>query len=268
MSQHVSPKQREQFIRDGYVVVSGLIPSDIVTSIRQQLCEAIGMKWNDSSTWPTDGRQRGIHIEHIELTEPCHTPELAQAAHELLGDTLLAGQRIVCMRAEKGEEPYAKGLTPVLAYPCNEGEPGQDGFHIDGLSLATLWPDKMLAIALAYLTDTSERGGATQVIPESHRKVFEYWYKRGQEPAGSKALLPPIDLGKAIHVAGKAGDVIFMHHLMVHSGSANHDQHVRIALNANLTSDPKKPYQRKTTGPSPQWTPLDQTLRTDNIALA
>ena len=59
-----------------------------------------------------------------------------------------------------------------------------------------------------------------------------------------------------------------MHYLLVHSGSPNHADHIRVGLNSAVLPDPDHPYERKPGPPKPDWTPLDRTLRTDNLGPA
>ena len=49
-----------------------------------------------------------------------------------------------------------------------------------------------------------------------------------------EALMGPQDTG----MAGGAGDVIFMHYLTVHSGSANRSDRIRVGLNTAVMPDP------------------------------
>ena len=267
MNTLLSPEQCEQFISDGYVVVSGLIPDDVISSTREKLCDVLGISPGDPATWPES--ERAVPWHTVEFTEQCFTAEFDQAAHELVGDILLRGQCISSALDRNGKEPYVKGFIPVLAYP-REGEKvfnapvSNGGYHVDGIHFTTLWPDKILLVGLVYLTDTQPYGGATAVIPGSHRKIFEYWIAEGKDPAYTE-IFPKIELGEPVPVPGKTGDMILMHHLLAHAGSPNYDTHVRIALNANLTSDPQKSYERKSGPPQEDWTPLDWTLRTDNL---
>lgn len=269
MTPFLSSEQREQFIRDGYVVVSGLIPDDIVAATRDGICREIGISVTDAATWPADPRALGMDC--VERTEPCRTAAMDDAATELVGDLLLRGQCISSVLDRQGRPPYVKGFIPVLAFPRPgekrfAAESHNSGYHVDGIHFVSLWPDKILLVALAYLTDTEPYGGATVVLPGSHRQIFHYWAGRGELPAPENILGEGIPFAPPITVAGKAGDVIFMHHLMVHSGSPNHDDHVRVAINANFTSDPQKSYQVKKGPPAADWTPLDWTLSTDNLA--
>ena len=76
-------------------------------------------------------------------------------------------------------------------------------------------------------------------------------------------LWPNLPYAPPLPLEGHAGDVIFMHYLLVHSGSANHASHIRVGLNTAVMPDPEQSYVRKNGPPQPDWTPLDYTLRTD-----
>lgn len=265
----LSTEQREQFIRDGYVAVSGLIPGEIVRSTRDSICAAMQVSLTDSTTWPSVSHDLGMDC--VEKTLLCRTAAMDDAAQELLGPQLWRDMCISSVLDQQGKPPYIKGFIPVLAYP-RAGEKRFDptthnkaGYHVDGIHFVSLYPKKILLVALAYLTDTTEYGGATAVVPGSHRQVFEHWQARGELPTPEN-ILEGLEFAPPITVPGKAGDVIFMHHLMVHSGSANHDDHVRVAINANFTSQLDQKYLLKTGAPQSDWTPLDWTLRTDNLA--
>lgn len=267
MNNNLSAAQKEQFIRDGYVAVSGLIPDDIIAATRDNICNSMNISVTDSTTWPTE--ERAVPWDIVELTQGCRTEKMDDAAQELVGGVLMRRMCISSVLDMQGKPPYTKGFIPVLAFPRAgekryDGENHKDGFHVDGIHFVTLWPQKILLVALVYLTDTETFGGATVVRPGSHRQIFEHWAKLGRQPSAQETMAD-LEYSRPTAVSGKAGDVIFMHHLMVHSGSPNHDNHVRVAINANFTTDPAKPYEPKSGAPSENWTPLDWTLRTDNL---
>lgn len=268
MSNLLSSDQREQFVRDGYVVVSGLIPEKIVAATRDNICKGMNISLTDKATWPENTHGLGDTV--VQYTEPCRTAAMDDAAEELVGDLLLREMCISSILDLQGKPPYVKGFIPVLAFPRDDDKNSDPrdhtaGYHVDGIHFVTLWPDKITLVALAYLTDTQPFGGATVVSPGSHRKIFEYWAQRGELPTPDNIMGEGIDFAPPVFVAGKAGDVIFMHHLMVHCGSTNFDDHVRLAINANFTSDSTKQYQPKSGPPQNDWTPLDYTLRRDNL---
>ena len=251
--------QREQFIRDGYVQVSGLIPEAVVHRTRVRLLAAMEVDPDDPATW------KGKPVPHedriLSLTEACRTVAIEEVAEELAGPRILRG---VChsnyLEAMGVDPPITRGYIPILNYPVpgpREFRP-PSGYHIDGGHLATLWPGTLCLVLVAYLTDTAEYGGATTVRPGSHRQVFEYWHATGH---GGSTHPPDLAYADPIPLPGRAGDVTFMHYLTVHSGSPNYSDHIRVGLNTHVMPDPAKPFTPISGPPQPDWTPLDYTLR-------
>src|SRR5207302_1569224 len=92
-----------------------------------------------------------------------------------------------------------------------------------------------------------------------------YLEARGVAEPMIRGYIPVLRFPEPVPVSGAAGDVILMHYLTVHSGSANRSGHIRMGLNTAVLPDPAHPYQRKSGPPRPDWTPLDRTLRTDDL---
>ena len=263
----IPAEQRRQFIRDGYVRVSGLIPASLVSSTQTGLLERMGVSPDDPDTWA--GRAMSTDPDAIAFTEACRTPLIEAAAAELVGPDFIPGVTYSPFLDSRGMSPATlRGFIPVLSFPRPGPpafEPPTDGYHIDGMHAVTAWPEKFFLVVFAYLTDTAAYGGATTVRPGSHRQVFEHWLATGDK---GSTIPPELDYATPVPLPGAAGDVIFMHYLLVHSGSANHDAHIRVGLNTAVMPDPERPYQRKEGSPQAGWTPLDWSLRTDMLDVA
>ena len=258
--------QKQQFIEEGYVVVRGLLPPELVAETKSRLLASLAIVEDDPRTWaekpsfPTD-------VNVIATTDAARTPEFEAVTEQLIGSNFRRG---VCFSPflEWNHLPSdCAGYIPVLTYPA-PGEkrlvPG--GFHIDGGKYVTTYPERYFLAAMAYLTDVAEYGGATAVRPGSHRQVFEKWLADDHAPDEPFAIVPPLDFADPVAVVAEAGDVCFMHYLMVHSGSANHADTIRVGMNTAVQPDPKRPYRPKRGTPEAYWTPLDYTLRTDGPA--
>ena len=260
----ISPQQRAQFIQDGYVRVSGLIPTETVQATHAGLLERMGVSPGDPATWA--GRAMSTDPNAIAFTEPCRTPAIEAAAVELVGSDFIPGVTYSPFLDSQGVSPaILHGFIPVLSFPkpgSPSFEPPTSGYHIDGMHAVTVWPEKFFLVVFAYLSDTADYGGATTVRPGSHRQVFEHWLATGDPGNTAPPDLPYAD---PVPLPGEAGDVIFMHYLLVHSGSANFADHIRVGLNTAVMPDPERLYQRKIGVPQTDWTPLDWTLRTDAL---
>jgi hypothetical protein len=109
----LTEEQVRQFICEGYVVTSGLIPHEIIQEMRAVLWKALGMVEDDPSTWP-DQRILVPH-EVNPLMAPCRTSAFEAVAVQLVGPHFVRGG----------------GVSPVLNFP----RPGEQrfqpiGFHI------------------------------------------------------------------------------------------------------------------------------------------
>ena len=250
--------QKEGFVRDGYLIVRGLIPPEVVSAVRADLERSLGIDAYLPATWKSVQETKDWAWGAGPLTVPCRPEAVERVAEELVGPHFLRGASLHPFKSLVGLRAEEAGYIPVLTYP----EPGEPrfvqpgGWHVDGEPDHVTLPPTCLLIMLAYLTDTPTHGGATCVQPGSHRVVFEHLMKDGTLPSRQ---------GEGIPLAGQAGDVIFMHFLLVHSGSRNTSDHVRIGLNTNVLPDPDHPIAPRQGEPDENWTPFDRTLRTDNL---
>ena len=252
--------QRQQFIEDGYVVVRGLLPAHAVNQTKDALVAAHA-ELADPSKWHA---MDNVFPNDFGLTMPCWTDSMLECAVDLAGPDILRDKLFSPFREMTGQDPWMAGYIPVLVYPT----PGSKRYeepqscHIDGLHRTALYPESQYLVVFAYLTDVSDYSGATSVWPGSHRRVFEHHIRNGKGP-GDRISDKEFDFeyGSPIPVVGKAGDVIFMHYLLIHSGSANHSASVRIGLNSAIQPDPLRPYVRKTGEPTPNWSAIDWTLQ-------
>ena len=245
----LSESDVDGFVRDGYVVARGLIPPDIVAASLDTIWRELSVDPTDDATWPDSA----IIVPHEinPLMKPCRTPETDVIAERLAGPSIRRGG----------------GYSPVINFP-RPGAPGFEpmGYHIDGIDVTTLWPGHRYMVLLAYLTDTCEYGGATAVRPGSHRVLLQHWLDIGTTPDGATSV-PDLDYADALPVPGDAGDVIFMHYLLVHGSSHNRDGHPRVGLNGVVAPAAETPYVPKIGPPAAGWTAIDLTLRTDTLGI-
>jgi hypothetical protein len=261
MVARLTEEQTQQFIRDGWVVASGLLAPERVAATRDELLAELGIDPRVPATW--EGNAISADPAIIALTARCRTEEVEAIAEQLVGPSFVRGLCHSPYLESQGVSPaIMPGYIPVLNFPTPGPRQFQRprGYHIDGMHRTTLWPDKHFLVVFAYLTDVAEYGGATTVLPGSHRQVFAHWVRTGH-PGSTHP--PDLEYAGPVPLAGRAGDVIFMHYLTVHSGSTNHSGQIRVGLNTAVMPDPERPYQRKEGAPGPDWTPLDYTLRTD-----
>ena len=253
---HLSQAQKNAFIENGFVVVRNLLDSERITKCRNLFQEQTGLVFDDANTWPegvTDWhpiRDEGFEWDH----DLAIAPEIQEIVHELAGPHV-----------------HLPRFSPVLRLP----QPGpkvheMKGVHIDAKYRGiTPYPSELYLIVFGYLTDVDHPYDAPfSAYPGSPRKVFEYSQQPGvdlgEEYKPKGASLPDLDYGDPIGITGKAGDVIFAHFLLAHSPSFNRGDHVRFGVRGEAKA-PDFEYVPKTGEPQDDWTPIDWSLRTDNL---
>ena len=264
----LTQKQKDAFSHEGYVVARGLLPPDLVKETRDKLYAVLGLDPARPDTWP----QKTIvphQAEAIDATTPARTADFEAAAAQLVGTDFLRGVCYSPFLHSRSEPDMCGGYIPVVNCPTPGPQrferPG--GYHIDGGDKeVTLWPERYFLAVMAYLTDVSAYGGATVVRPGSHRQVLAHFLAQPDAPFSTRP--PDLDYAEPVPITAQAGDVCFMHYLLVHSGSANHADRIRVGMNTAVMPDPARPYVRKPGPPAPDWTPMDHALRTDNLPAA
>lgn len=259
----LAPGDKQQFIQEGYLIVRNLLSPDLVASTHVQLLAALNIDPAAPETW--QGKAVSSDPAVLALTAACRTEEVEQIAEQLVGPHFVHGQCLSpYLEAQNIAPALIPGYIPVLNFPTPGPRQFQkpDSYHIDGMHRTTLWPDKHFLVVFAYLTDVADYGGATTVLPGSHRQIFEHWVRQSHPGSGQP---PALDYADPLPLSGGAGDVLFLHYLTAHSGSPNHSEQIRVGLNTAVMPDPNSPYRRREGAPRPDWTPLDHTLRTDNL---
>ncbi len=257
--------EKERFVREGYLIVRGLLPPELVDEIRENLCSSMGIDRDDPTTW-TGKPSFPADLNVIATTNPGRTPAFEAVVEQLVGTDFLRGACFSPFLEWSSLPPQCEGYIPVLNYPTpGERRFAPGDFHIDGGKYITTYPGRYFLAVMAFLTDVGEYGGATAVRPGSHRQVFEKWLADEHLPEDPFAVVPDLNYADPVPVIAQAGDVCFMHYLMVHSGSANHADTIRFGMNTAVMPDPERAYRPKNGSPQSDWTPMDYTLRTDTL---
>lgn len=265
----LSPQQKEDFVRDGYIVVRGLIPDDLVRRTREDLLQDLGVTLDDPATWKSRAETTNWAWGAGHLTTAIRSPEVEAVVEDLVGPRFLRKLSFHYGKEAVGLNACEEGFIPVLTYPTpnangHRGFVEPQGWHLDGIAGTSLLPGVLMMVIFVYLTDVAEDGGATTVKPGSHRQIFEHWMQNGVDE-NAMGSFDDIEFTPSVPLAGKAGDVVFFHYLMMHSGSDNFDKHIRVGLNTCVHQEVGRPYQLRHGTPDHTWTPFDLTLRTDNI---
>lgn len=213
---------KEQYEAQGYALVAGLIPLEVIERGEEAMWRAVEADPRDPTTW-TKARPFAQTLEEPALAA-CYTPELLAMA------ALLAEDDPVIFTAP----------THVLAlnvFPDPAAEWKMPHPHIDHAIKEHghfTFPRAFRIATMLYLNDVPVHGGGTVVWPGSHRKIEAL----AKSDPVKYALMYDLNrdlalagIGEPLELTPKRGDVLFYHYLLAHAGSGNVSDRPRFAMN-------------------------------------
>lgn len=210
-----------QFLDEGYTLVSGLISREIAARADAAAFRCNGIDPEDAATWPNA-------VENEFFTDPdlmaVYTPELLQAAAQLCDNPTMIG----AMR------PLESAFVIKLIPTDEEWQPS--GMHMDGggaSQMLQFTPPQWQMFAMVYLHDIERHGGGTVVWPRSHRKLQAL----ARSDTARYRFMPQlakdlhlVDPGDYIELTPRAGDVLFIHPMILHAKPMNVGPRPRFAM--------------------------------------
>ena len=246
LSEHV-----EQFKNRGYTILRGVLSADEVTAVRERMDLRIDAKLQKSldelDGKPATGAEIAATGQTISIGGPEDSakiglpgllgaaPEVAQLLIKpfLLNPRLLDVAECVMGPFVQGDGFYVVGYPPTYLTGKESGVAsrkeliaGAHQWHRDAFNHHDRWRSNpgyfddlvaggqpftppLAAHMLCYLQDMDGPGGPLLVVPGSHRSAF------GDRPVGAE------EEEAVVQLDAKAGDVVFFHCDMLHSGSDN-----------------------------------------------
>ena len=243
-------EQVEQFRSHGFTVLRGVLSADEVAEARTRLDVRMAAKLTAQLNRPegqsATGAEQATTGRSISIGGPADSadigfPGLLAAAPEiaeLLIKPFLLNPRLLDLAERvmgpfvQGDGFYVAGTPPAQLSGRATGVATRQellaeaaGWHRDAYSHHRMWRDNpgyaddladgsqpftppLAAHMLCYLQDMDGPGGPLLAVPGSHRSTI------GDKPTGAEAEA-------VVAVDAKAGDAVFFHCDMLHSGSAN-----------------------------------------------
>lgn len=205
--------QKQQFVRDGYLILRQLYSPTEITHIRETFMtqakdgpvEGMSDRVAGSSSDPLVFYPRMIN-PHLH---PEH--EVGSVAREFLLDTRL--KPILSDLLE--EEPLG---VQTMFYFKPAGARGQE-LHQDNFYLRVK-PGTCMAAWLA-VDDVDVENGGMRVVPGSHREEISCPEKADSAVSFTTDYVPVPEGMKAVHADMKAGDVLFFNGSLIHGSTPN-----------------------------------------------
>ncbi len=211
------------YIEKGYLLLSGLIPDDLVAKSEQAMWNCMGLSILKPDDWP--GSFTGSAVYSNKDLIKVYTEDFLSVAWQLSQGDL-----------EKSNFNPPNAGFAINTFPSDE-EWAPHGPHLDHAIQEhghKTFPQPFRIASMTFLNDVSPHGGGTIIWPGSHKKLEAL--SRSDPDYYSLVWvlnedLKKIDIGDFVELAPKAGDVLFYHPLCVHSGSTNSSSKPRLAMN-------------------------------------
>jgi Phytanoyl-CoA dioxygenase (PhyH) len=242
----------ERFVADGFVALRGAFPRSVADECASILYAEAGVDPDDPTTWTEPVVRLGGHAEP-PFGEAAMAPALTAAYDRLVGP---------------GRYHQVPGLgTFPIRFPV-PGDPGDDGWHVDGsfmpdgadLFHLNLRSRGRALLMLFLLTDVGEDDAPTRIRVGSHLDV-----PRLLEPAGDDGLsfmelgarLEPTEARPVAVATGEAGDVFLCHPFLVHAAQIHRGERPRIIAQPGLAPVGELQLDR----PDGEHSPVEQAVR-------
>jgi Phytanoyl-CoA dioxygenase (PhyH) len=214
----LSESEVESFIQDGFVRLREAFPRSLADRCHQLLWEQLGLDPQEPAGWTQPVIRLGGQTT-APFCEAANTPRLYRAFDQLVGP----GRWIA--------HPHLAGSVAVR-FPV-EGDPGDDGWHIDtsfersGSWWVNLRSDGRALLMLFLFSDVGPDDAPTRIRVGSHLDLPAMLVSAGEEGLSSADIvLPPQVHERPIaYATGNAGDVYLCHPFLVHAA----DRHQGVA---------------------------------------
>lgn len=223
----LTTSQKRHFIKEGYLQLEGMIPSNLIDRALRAVNYSIG---NVGKTGEDLSRHRSSFfcaelLDADVILDLYSKSKVTELAEDLLG----VGNVLPVTKAK----PYPR-------FPDATDEAPRLGGHLDGVGSGTNGQPKgqyrrgFTIFAVIYLADLPEaESGNFTVWPQSHHTFAQHFREHGHEVLATGT--PRLDLPKGPKMlTGKAGDLILAHHQIYHAGGYNISPHVRHAVITRL----------------------------------
>jgi hypothetical protein len=230
----LSRGQKEEFYRQGFIVLPGIVPLELVE----------GALWaiNNSLGWqglPPD--RIATYNSQSFCPELRHDPAILNLFKETpllsVAESLTQPGRIFPV----GADGQIALRFPRQRTPNYELNPHLDGMYtpLNGVPEGKIL--SFMALVGVFLSDIphDEMGNLT-VWPGSHHR-FEAYFKE-HSPAKLLEGMPPVELGQPVQIKARAGDAIMAHYQLAHAVGPNFSPYIRYATFFRLMTESHKDY--------------------------
>lgn len=200
----ISGTERQEFLREGYLVVPDVVPGDMCACVIQAIMDHAGVDLEDPGSWYTETREgHGIlplHHHQALWDVRQHPPvyEIFQTLYD--EDALWVTMDRVSWKPPASAQS-ADWKRSAVHWDC-------DPWRTEGLGIQ----------GLVYLTDTEADQGPFCCVPSIY-KDLDAW--RAAHRDDDDRLRPDVGEDELVPVTAKAGSLVLWHRLMPHTSRIN-----------------------------------------------
>lgn len=223
----LSREQRAMFARNGFLRISGAANDATCEALIRWTNERLPDRWSaeDASTWTGEVKD-SCHVSPLSIRRGRMVFRIDELkADAALRSTFGPGSPVEgCAKALIGS-PLApvkvRGLYPIFPAPADAVYPPFIEGHIEA------HPSHLVTVT--YASDAEAGGGALLVWPGSHRAIYPAMGSKLEHVASRRYRSVFRDWcgRQPIEVPGKRGDVILLHHRLLHAPGVNRRSGVR-----------------------------------------
>lgn len=249
-AQYITDRQKQEFIRNGFVVIDDAISDSLLERVRDSFWESLPVERGNPESWlnAEDINDRPVPTD-IEAHEQL-LREIYPYAEALVGDSLAPPEHPPsediphANHIEFDHFPDHDGLmAPFPNFPTQQME---DNIPKDAFDLPSYMPhldsggseyyDGFTIVAGAYIDPVGPQGGGYTTWPGSHKVIGEYFeddmtleqlYTIAQQKDNDQTLVDQFDLGHPFEVTGDAGTIFLTHPALVHTKGPNLSKNIR-----------------------------------------
>jgi len=236
----LSYAQKLHMHQHGFVQIPGVVPRVMINAALRAMNHSVG-----------EG-MRAEDMESMRVTTYCNELTGKSVVTDLFNATpafALAESLLGKGNMSRGDTDYGQIALRFPGYPDEtklKVWPHIDGIHYKGNGVPPGVIHHFTLIACILLSDVPEpHCGNFTVWPGAHHRLAAYAREQGFEQLMLGKL--PIELPEPLQITGKAGDLIFAHHLLAHGAANNLSPHIRYACFFRIWANNRPP--AKETGP-------------------